>query len=149
MQRKDWKKIALLGLSGGILFSAAVEAQNYDKQKNSTRADLPSDDPNDGNMNYHMMSEEEFLLELTPENVAIYKSFDPKTKQLALRVASMMCAGSNECKGLNACQTDTHDCAGKGDCKGKGKCAISDKNLVIKLVKDKMAAKRNNAINQR
>jgi hypothetical protein len=38
--------------------------------------------------------------------------------------------------------TYKNSCAGKGSCKGQGKCAISYKNLAVKLVYNKMAAKR-------
>lgn len=101
-------------------------------------------DPNDGNMNYHLMTEEELLLELNDDGLRMYKSLTAEGKALALKVASGMCAASNQCQGLNACKSANNACAGKGDCAGKGICAISDKNLAVKLVYDKMNEKRKN-----
>jgi hypothetical protein len=104
--------------------------------------------PNDGNMRYHLMTEQELLLELNADGTRMYNSLDDQGKVLARKVASMMCQATNECKGLNGCMTDKNSCAGKGDCKGRGKCAISDKNLAVKLVYDKMASKRANMLNK-
>ena len=101
-------------------------------------------DPNDGNMNYHMMTEDELLLELNDDGLRMYKSLNAEGKALALKTASGMCGGSNQCQGLNACKSKNNACAGKGDCAGKGICAISDKNLAVKLVYDKMSQKREN-----
>lgn len=101
-------------------------------------------DPNDGNMNYHLMTEEELLLELNDDGLRMYKSLNAEGKALALKVASGMCAASNQCQGLNACKSEQNACAGKGDCAGKGICALSDKNLAVKLVYDKMHEKRQN-----
>lgn len=101
----------------------------------------------DGNLGYHLMSEDELLMELNDKGAAIYNSLDAEGKALARRVASQRCDHTNECKGLNACQTDKNECAGKGACKGQGKCAFADKNLAVKVVADKLAQKRTNAMN--
>lgn len=106
-------------------------------------------DPNDGNMGYHLMNESELMLELNAEGRKMYNSLTPEGKTLALKVASMRCAGTNDCKNLNACKTDKNDCAGQGQCKGQGKCAVADKNLAVKLVYQKMKAKRDNALQNR
>ncbi|MCE5319182.1 MAG: hypothetical protein LLG04_17695 [Parachlamydia sp.] len=133
--------------SGGKCGSIAVrdEADSPDKEYVNPGKDQ---DPNQSNMKYHLMTEQELMLELNSDGVRMYNSLDDQGKALARRVASMMCAGTNECKGLNGCMTDKNSCAGKGACKGKGKCAISDKNLAVKLVYDKMAAKRADMLNQ-
>lgn len=103
-------------------------------------------DPNDGNLGYSLMTEQDLMLELNDEGKRMYRSLSPEGKALALKVASMRCNASNECRGLNACKTDKNDCAGKGACKGQGKCSVADKNLAVKLVYQKMQAKRNNAL---
>ncbi len=146
MKKNEMRKMALIGLSTGLLISSGLSAITLDKEKVGKAADPK--DANDGNVGYHLMTEDELLLELNSDGTALYKSLDPKGKELARFVASMHCNGSNACKGLNACQTDKNDCAGKGACKGKGKCAISDKNLAVKLVaeKQKMENKRSQAL---
>ncbi len=106
-------------------------------------------DPNDGNLGYHLLSEDELMLELNEEGIKMYKSLSPEGKALALRVASARCGKTNECAGLNACQTDKNDCAGKGSCRGQGKCGMSDKNLAVKVVYNKMMKeKRSRAMNE-
>ena len=32
------------------------------------------------------------------------------------------CSGTNDCKGLGGCKTDSHSCKGQNDCKGQGGC---------------------------
>ncbi|MBA3956958.1 MAG: hypothetical protein H0X51_00990 [Parachlamydiaceae bacterium] len=144
MKRHDWKRLALLGFSSGILVSSPLYAAQTTSQT-KTETDSAAEDPNDGNMNYHLMTEDELLLQLNPKGIAMYKSLDSEGKALALIVASAYCMGTNPCKGLNACSQEGHDCAGKGECKGQGKCATGDKNLAVKMVRDRMAAKRSGA----
>lgn len=168
MKHSDWKKMALYGMSSGILLTYLVSCESPSNPKansgklsrpntrNNTEviaaADLPgkkpASDANDGNMNYHLMTEDELLLELTPEGIAMYKSLTPAGKKLAIETASMQCNNTNPCRGLNSCKSDKNACAGKGACKQQGICAISDKNLAVKLVHDKMAGKRANANGQ-
>lgn len=93
-------------------------------------------------MNYHLMTEDELLLELNDEGVRMYKGLNAEGKALALKVVSGMCQGANQCEGMNACKSEKNSCAGKGDCAGQGICAFSDKNLAVKVVYDKMAKKR-------
>lgn len=135
MKKHDFKKLALLGICAGALISS-----------NSLSADANADakikENNEANMNYHLMTEDELLLELSPEGEALYNSLDAEGKNLARHTASQMCSGTNLCMGLNACKTDKNECAGKGACKALGKCAFSDKNLAVRVVADKMKAKR-------
>jgi len=148
MKKHEMKKIALIGLSTGFLISSHLYGAAAEKAADATKT--ATDDYNDGNMGYHLMTEDELLLELNPEGAKLYQSLDAKGKELARFVASQRCNGTNACKGLNACQTDKNKCLGKGACKGQGKCAISDKNLAVKLVVDKlkMANKRNDALSK-
>ena len=39
---------------------------------------------------------------------ALYNSLNAEGKALARQVASQRCNGTNECRGLNACQTETN-----------------------------------------
>lgn len=142
MNKHDLKKLALIGLISGIAFQAPVNADSKDSSDYSVDAD------EEGNRGYYLMSEDDLLLELNDKGTALYNSLTPEGKELARKVASQRCNGTNECKGLNACKTDANDCAGKGACKGKSKCAFSDKNLAVKVVADKMAAKRNGAVSK-
>lgn len=142
MKKCDLKKLALMGLSSGLLITSQLHATAPTLKTSLSQTPKEHKDNNDGNVGYHVMSEDELLLELNDDGITQYKSLDAKGKELALKVASMRCNGTNQCAGLNACQTDKNDCAGKGKCQGQGKCAISDKNLAVKLVYDKMAKKR-------
>lgn len=158
MKKRDLKKLALLGLTTGMILSQDVQSNEmHDKIEISSllAANTSTDtkpkgtdttsNPNDSNLGYHLMTEEELLLELNTDGQRMYKQLDAHDKKMALEVASERCNNSNECKGLNACKTDKNECAGKGSCKGQGKCAIADKNLAVKLVYDKMQKKRSDA----
>jgi hypothetical protein len=139
MKKHDLKRLALMGLISGLTFNFPANAEG-DKSEYAVDAD------EDGNRGYYLMSEDDLLLELNKEGTATYNKLSPEGKVLARKVASQRCNGTNECKGLNACKTDDNDCAGKGSCKGKSKCAFSDKNLAVKVVAEKMAAKRSEAL---
>lgn len=158
MKKRDLKKLALLGIAGGMALTVSVEAgektptvdissllalnsSNTSTEK-STNSSL-NYDPNEGNLGYHLMDEQELLLELNEEGQRMYNAMDPANKKLAREVASQRCANTNACKGLNACKTDKNNCAGQASCKGNGKCGISDKNLAVRLVYNKMMKKNN------
>lgn len=150
MKNKKLKYLALLGLSAGLVANASAATSNTETNKKTGNAPqekpkaTDKDDPNKGNLGYHLMTEDELLSELTDDTAKLYEGLSPEGKKLARFVASQRCNGSNECKGLNACQTDNNKCAGQGKCKGTSKCAISDKNLAVKIVAKKMAEKRSN-----
>src|SRR5438105_3458878 len=130
MKKKCWKELAVTGLISGLCALQTIDA-----------AEKPSN-PNDQNLSYHLMTEEELLTDLNDDGAKLYMSLSPQGKALAREVASSSCNGTNPCAKLNACKTEKNDCAGKGACKGQGKCAVSDPNLAVKLVAKKMAEKR-------
>lgn len=133
------------GCDGQVADNSSPEKKSlYADPSKVTSSESSKKDPNDGNMNYKLMTEEELLLELNDEGLRMYKSLNAEGKALALKVASGMCGGTNQCQGFNACKSEHNACAGKGDCAGKGICAFSDKNLAVKVVYDKMAQKRQN-----
>ncbi len=138
----SFRHLALIGFCSGFLMAQQLEAKDTPAASPEKAETKNDSNPNDGNMGYHLMTEEELFLELSPDGIAMYKTLTPEGKELARKVASMRCNQSNLCAGLNACETEKNKCAGKGSCKETGKCAISDKNLAVKLVRDKMAKKR-------
>lgn len=143
MKKKSLKKLAFLGVATGLLLTRQAEAKDSDQTpKPSSSTKDEARDPNGGNLGYHLMTEDDLLLELNDEGIALYNSLNAEGKALTLEVASSRCNEANVCKGLNACKTDTNECAGMGTCKHSGKCAISDKNLAVKLVAEKMKRKR-------
>lgn len=160
MKKRGFQRMALLGLTSGLLLVNAKTEGGDESGKNNLNSRInksltsndaannskDNDDPNNSNLGYHLMTEDELLIELNDEGTKMYNSLSPESKKLALQVASMRCAQTNPCAGLNACATEKNDCAGKSQCKGTGKCAVSDKNLAVKLVYDKMADKRSGAL---
>lgn len=153
MKKNHFKTLALLGISSSLSFAPQLLAQKdssdtpktSSKPKNETTEEKPAVDANDGNLHYHLMNEEELILELDSKGLSMYKALSPEGKILAQKVASTRCNFSNECKGLNACTTDNNACAGKGSCKGQGKCALADKNVAVKLVYNKLMAEKREA----
>lgn len=148
MKKIDLKKAALYGFASGVLLTNPIFAADS-PIKGDKEASKVESDPNAQNMNYHLMTEEELLVELSDEGYKQYQSLDAKGKELAREVASGFCQATNQCEGLNACKTDKNDCAGKGSCKGTGKCGFSDKNLAVKVVVDKLKNKRAGLISQK
>lgn len=168
MEKRNLRKLALLGLASGLVISGPANADetrenfkveqllaahkckgshgcpgltpNRDRPRSSGNNDM-----NEGNLNYHLMTEDELMIELNQKGRNLYQKLDANGKRLARVVASQMCNETNECAGLNGCQTENNSCAGQGSCKGKSKCAIADKNLAVKLVSDKLAKKRKEA----
>jgi hypothetical protein len=124
--------------------SSSNDVSDNEKRNPSSSSDSKdgSKSKDDGNLGYHLMTEEELFLELNDQGKALYNRLDAEGKALALKVASQRCDHTNECAGLNGCETEKNSCEGKGACKGQGKCAIADKNLAVKLVFEKMAKKR-------
>ena len=135
MKKNELKKFALLGLSTGLLVTNAYAATaEKDLSPTSSKEEIQKD--------YQLLTEAELKAKLDPEGIKLYDSLDAEGKALARTVASQRCQGMNACKGLNACKTDKNSCQGKGECKGQGKCVILNKNQAVKLVHDKMQAKR-------
>ena len=156
MNKNDLKKLALLGLAGGMIISQNVYADDKNDKKltqvNQGKVDYKNkslddiiNDVSSGNLQYHLMSEEELLEELDANGKRIYDSLTPEGKKLAIDTASNICSGNNKCKGLNACKSDKNECAGQGSCKGQSRCAITDKNLAVQLAAQRMEEKRNEA----
>ncbi len=136
MKKQHYKKLILIGLSAAFSLNAA--------DAKDTKAP-EAQDAAYGNMNYHLMTDDDIKLELSQEGLKLYNSLDEEGKALARKVASQRCAKTNECKGLNACATDDNKCAGQGKCKGTSKCGFSNKDLAVKVVYDKlMKEKRDN-----
>ena len=149
MNKHSLKKFAICGIVSGIcVVNTAQAAGLMDKAKvNDTKTEqTDSYDPNDGNLGYHLMTEDELLLELNDDGYNQYMTLTPEGKAVAREIASQRCAGTNECKGRGACKTEKNDCAGKNSCKGESKCGISDKNLAVELADKVMAAKRADAL---
>lgn len=133
-------RLMITGLTTGMLMTQFPYLSAKDADKPKSLMELAEE--NDGNTTYHLMTEDELLLQLNDEGTKIYKTLSPEGKKLALETASRSCNGTNSCKGLNACKTDKNDCAGKSSCKGTSKCALADPNVAVKLVQKKMEAKR-------
>lgn len=138
MKKNNFKKIAILGIASGCLLSSQNVVAESAKPASTAF-------PDDGNMDYHLFTEDELMMELNDESSKTYEALSPEGKALARKLASQRCNATNDCKGQNACRTEKNDCAGKGECKGKSKCSISDKNLAVKIASDLMKKKRENA----
>lgn len=138
---KKKQTLTPLALSG-LLAAMAASAPLQGAVEPDPIAAMKDVDAEKGNLNYRLMTSDELLIELDDQGTKLYNSLDGDGKRLALFVASQRCQGSNACKGLNACATDSHECAGKGSCKGTTKCGMSDKNLAVKLAAETMAKKR-------
>jgi hypothetical protein len=148
MKKQDFIKLAVMGISSGLLITNQINSplqaneqpteSNGCGGKSGCNGNEDTYESDHGNIGFHILSEDELLLELNEKGEKLYLTLNEEGKDLARKVASQRCNGTNMCKGLNACQTEGHACAGQGSCKGLGKCGFSDKNLAVKVVSMKM-----------
>lgn len=169
MNKKKYIQLALMGIASGLVVpqvnadegvphtllakscascKAVAIGDGLKKADSTVTADDDYSDLKDGNTGIQTVSEAELLSQLNDEGKANYNSLSPEGKELARQVASQKCNAQNTCKGLNSCKTDKNSCAGKGSCKGQSKCSFTDKNLAVKLVSQKMAQQRSDALNK-
>lgn len=136
MKKKiNLKKIAMLGMAGGILMSyQQADAAPHGDSGNRYIA-LAGESSNTS-------SDQALFSQLNPETQQIYQSLSPEGKALAQKLANQSCKGQNDCKGLNSCKTTTNTCAGLGGCKGTSKGPFTDKNTAVKVAAMNMAKKR-------
>lgn len=132
-KNNNLKKIALLGLTGGILL-AATGCEQQRSGGGTTQSSVSQ----------KQMSAAELYAVLTPEERQEYDSLDSKGKKLALELANQSCKGQNSCKGLNSCKSSENSCKGQGGCKGKSQGPFADKNDAVKVAAKHMAEKRQN-----
>jgi hypothetical protein len=137
--KKNLHKKMMAGLSAGILLTH-ISLHASDAKDFPNLMQLAAE--TGGNITYRLMTKDEIMLELTNDGAKQFEALSPEGQQLALKIASRSCDGTNDCKGQNACRTKDNDCAGKGKCKGTTKCAISDKSLAVRLASQIMAEKR-------
>lgn len=148
MDSQFLRRSALKGLLTGILFSQVLLESSEEAsttpikegQKKKALMDLAAS--TGGNVTFHLMSEQELLVELNEAGAKIFRSLSQEGKALALKLASRSCNGTNECKGQNACRTDKNSCYGQGSCKGQTVCGFANKSDAVKLASDLMAKKR-------
>lgn len=148
MDTQFLRRSALKGLVTGLLFSqilleSAEEASPTpikEGQKKKALMDLAAS--TGGNVTFHLMSEQELLLELNEASAKLFRSLSQEGRALALKLASRSCNGTNVCKGQNACRTDKNSCYGQGSCKGQTVCGFANKNDAVKLASDLMTKKR-------
>lgn len=134
------QQLMILGMVGGALFSRPCSAA--DEKGTKVPSLLSAAEATNGNITYHLMTADELKLELTDDGAKQFDALSPEGQQLALKIASRSCDGTNDCKGQNACQTKENKCAGQGKCKGLTKCAFSDKILAVQVAAKIMAEKR-------
>lgn len=135
-KKNNLKKIAMLGMAGGILLSHqqadAAPNSNWENQYIAAEEGQSS----------RTMSEMDLLSKLSPDGKALYEGLNAEGKLLALKLANQTCKGHNDCKGQNSCKSEENACAGLGGCKGKSKGAFTDKNMAVKVAAMNMAKKR-------
>lgn len=128
MKKNNLKKLALLGLTGGIILGATScepasrKNSQIESQKTLTAAEL--------------------YAQLSPDAQRDFDRMDKEGKDLALKLANQTCAGKNSCKGLNSCANNEHTCKGQGSCKGTSKGPFENKDDAVKVAAMHMTKKR-------
>lgn len=168
--KKDLKKLALLGIAGGVMFAQGpIHADNLHTlvqpgtlmaggcgsschstsggtsgHQKSSRNIIAEADVNT-NATTQLMTEDQLKSLLNEQGKQTYNSLDAEGKAQALKLASRSCKGTNDCKGQNSCKTENNSCAGKGNCAGTSACSFKDKNMAVKVAAQNQAAKRDQA----
>ncbi|BBI17893.1 hypothetical protein [Neochlamydia sp. S13] len=170
MNKKDLKKLALLGITGGVMMASqgSVYADTSDHLatpgvlmasgcgagtcgnqgkpssglNRESRIIAEADESLKSSSSTQLMTEDQLKSQLNEQGKENYNSLNAEGKALAQKLASRTCKGNNDCKGLNSCKTEEHSCAGKGSCAGSSACNFKDKNLAIKVAAQKQAEKR-------
>jgi hypothetical protein len=144
MKKTNLKKLAAMGIAGGILMAQAHVDAGY-QNSNSNRGSqnyYTADAMDSSSESTTKMSESDLLQKLSPETKAVYQSLGKDGKELALKLANQSCKGKNDCKGQNSCKTKDNACAGQGGCKGQSKGPFADKDMAVMVAAKHMAGKR-------
>jgi hypothetical protein len=131
VKKRDLRKIALLGIAGGLLIQPALFA-----------ADAPASSKE--SVTQKTLTARQLYDQLSPEGKKLYDSLNDEGKTMALKLANQTCKGKNDCKGQNSCKTAENSCMGQGGCKGTSKGPFVDKNDAVKVSSMMMEAKRKN-----
>lgn len=129
MKKSEYKKFALLGITGGLLLAGA----SCQSDSNTGTSFLSGQ---------RQLTDQELISQLSPEGKRTYDSLSADGKKLALQLANQTCKGQNTCKGLNSCKDSQHSCKGLGGCAGTSPGPFKDKNDAVKVAS--MASKRQN-----
>ncbi len=112
MKKSDLAKLALFGISAGLVAGGCQQKANknesHDAKKNGNNAEQSAQDM------------ESFKASLSPEAKKQFDELDAKHKMMAVEMANQECKGKNKCSGIGGCATKDNSCAGKNSCKGKG-----------------------------
>lgn len=172
MKKKDLKKLALFGITGGLMVASqgTVKADAPEGENSSdvltglmaascgshtcssyggcgnTRGGIIADADEDtkSDDSGQVMTEDQLMSQLNDQGKQMYKSLNPEGKAMAIKLASRSCKGTNACKGQNSCKSSMNSCAGKGSCAGTSQCSFKDKNLAVKVAAQHQAEKRAN-----
>lgn len=168
MDKKDFKKLALLGLAGGVVLASQGTVQaNQGTLSDNQGVVLAAGcgakgcnnetgiKPSRAGKNFiadadeaakadagQLMTEDQLMSQLNDQGKQQYKSLTPEGKAMAIKLASRSCKGTNDCKGQNSCKADDHSCAGKGSCAGSSQCSFKDKNTAVKVAAQLQSEKR-------
>lgn len=151
MKKCDFKKLAILGLAGGLLLTNQIDGADATQNKypikyssaKSKGSEAGRRAPSRSRVRpQKQMNESDLLSQLSKQGRALYSSLTPEGKKLALELANQSCEGKNGCKGLNSCKSDENSCAGEGGCQGKSPGPFHNKNEAVAIAAQHMAKQR-------
>ncbi|MGA8165489.1 MAG: hypothetical protein WB791_10815 [Waddliaceae bacterium] len=163
MKKHELKKLAMMGLAGGLLFTHTPgftqgywgqrpqQSPNYQRGQQNSQGMMQQNSQQRGmrnprsGMQQQQINEQELLSQLNKQGRALYQSLDSRGKALALKLANQGCEGQNSCEGLNSCRTEKNSCSGEGGCQGQSSGPFKDKNLAIRVAAKHLAKQRQSA----
>ncbi len=122
MKKKDLVKLAMVGMSAGILMTGCQSKKGSSKQSY-----LSADEPVSAD-------QQKFFSSLFSASQSKYQQLDSQHRQMAKQMTEQSCKGQNQCKSLGGCKSAQNNCAGLNGCKGQsGGNPIKDPNKAVEL----------------
>jgi hypothetical protein len=117
MDKKELARLALLGISAGLMVTGCQKEQT---------GDPPSNQEVNGDI-------ESFYNSLTPKAKQQFMQLDTQHKMLAIELYQQHCKGENNCADMGGDATSQHACAGQNTCKGGGGAPLRDPNKAVEI----------------
>ncbi len=131
MKKNDLAKLAMIGISAGLMVGGCQQKNGPDRNKASA----------DEQMSPDMQS---YYNSLSSDAQKKFMELDAQHKMMAVEMAHQSCKGQNKCAGMGGCGTVDHKCAGQNSCKGQGGNPVKDASKAVEVqYKNQMDQRQN------
>lgn len=132
MKKRDLAKLALLGISAGLIATGCQQGGGKSGNKGAAAEEQMTSDM------------QTFYSSLSPSAQKKFMELDAQHRMMAMEMVKGSCNGKNNCKGMGGCATQSHACAGQNGCKGQGGAPIKDANKAVEVQYKNQTKQRQN-----